>query len=176
MSRSQKQTSISKSTRGGSDLQDLPQAPSFFDSEWLDSISTRVLKSALSRLALEVQPAIMENRARQKALFERLQKRDYTRGEILFAVDRLADDPELDDKLRYGGDLSGADFRRVIEPLRKMRSRLKQGKRLTEDEVWDAIELLPEIDYEDFGTCKPEEVNRRYTLTNEARERLQTHG
>ena len=80
----------------------------------------------------------MKNRLRQQALFHRLKKREYTKGEILYAVDKLADDPELSEKLRYGGDLSGADFRRVIEPLRKMRSRLRGSKRLTEEEVWRA--------------------------------------
>jgi len=132
------------------------------------------MSNALTRLALEVQPDITEQPLRQKALKRRLEERGYSKGEILFAVDQLADDPELDDKLRYGGDLSAADFRRVIEPIRQIRKRLIQGKRLTEEEVWDAIDTVPNLTREDFAPNRADETNRRFVLIADARERLQT--
>ena len=138
----------------------------------MQEASSGELRDALTRLALEVQPDIREQPLRQKALKRRLQKRGYTKGEILYAVDELADDPELDDKLRYGGDLSAADFRRVIEPIRKTRKRLIQGKRLTEEEVWDAIDTVPDLTREDFGQNRADEIDRRFVLTADARERL----
>lgn len=122
-----------------------------------------------------MQPDIREQPLRQKALRQRLEKREYTKGEILYAVDRLADDPELDDKLRYGGDLSAADFRRVIEPMRETRRRLKQGKVLTEEEVWGAVKTVPALERDDFGICRPEENERRFILKIKARERLKTN-
>lgn len=120
-----------------------------------------------------MQPSIREQPLRQKALRRRLEKRDYTLGEILYAVDQLADDPELDDKLRYGGDLSAADFRRVIEPIRQTRSRLVNSKVLTEEEVWQAVETVPELDREDFGACRGEERERRFCLIADAREQIE---
>jgi len=140
--------------------------------KWRREISSGELSDALTRLALEVQPNITDQPLRQKALKRRLEQRGYTKGEILYAVDQLADDPELDDKLRYGGDLSAADFRRVIEPVRETRRRLIDGKVLTEDEVWQAVETVPDLGREDFGTCRPDEQKRRFVLKADARERL----
>lgn len=122
-----------------------------------------------------MQPSIKDQPLRQKALRKRLEKRDYSKGEILYAVDELADDPELDDKLRYGGDLSAADFRRVIEPIRSTRKRLIGGKMLTEEEVWDAVDTIPELEREDFGAALPDEEKRRFVLSSDARNRLDTN-
>jgi len=140
--------------------------------EWNQPPSKEDLGAALKRLSLEVQPDILDQPLRKKALYARLKKREYSKGEILYAVDQLADDPELDDKLRYGGDLSAADFRRVIEPIRETRRRLKEGKILTQEEVWDAVETVPELGREDFGACRDEQKQRRFILKSEARERL----
>lgn len=139
----------------------------------MESPSSGLLEDALTRLALEVQPSITEDPLRQKALFQRLQKREYSKGELLYAIDQLADDPDLDDKLRYGGDLSAADFRRIIEPIRATRERLVNGKVLTEDEVWQAVETVPELEADDFGTCRPDDERRRFILKSEARERIE---
>ena len=144
--------------------------------KWKSPVSSGELTDALTRLALEVQPDIRDQPLRQKALRQRLEQRGYTKGEILYAVDELADGPELDDKLRYGGDLSAADFRRVIEPIRKTRRRLRQGKVLTEEEVWRAVDTVPQLKREDFGACRPEESDRRFILKKQARQRLEaTH-
>lgn len=147
--------------------------PSPLSPKWKQPAGTGELTRALTRLALEVQPSIQEQPLRQKALRARLEKRGYTLGEILYAVDELADDPELDDKLRYGGDLSAADFRRVIEPIRETRERLINGKILTEEEVWQAVETVPEIEQNDFGTCRQEDQKRRFILKSDARDRIE---
>lgn len=148
--------------------------PSPLSPRWRREISRGELTDALTRLALEVQPSIREQPLRQKALRRRLEKREYTLGEVLYAVDQLADDPELDDKLRYGGDLSAADFRRVIEPIRQTRRRLVDSKVLTEEEVWQAVETVPGLERDDFGVCRGEGRERRFCLIAEARERIET--
>lgn len=132
--------------------------------------------NALTRLSLEVQPDILDDQARKKALYARLRKREYTTGEILYAVDELSDDPELDEKLRYGGDLSAADFRRVIEPIRETRRRLKGGQILTEDEVWQAVQTIPELERDDFGGCREAGEKRRFILKSEAYDKLDHYG
>lgn len=132
--------------------------------------------NALTRLSLEVQPDILDDQARKKALYARLRKREYTKGEILYAVDELSDDPELDEKLRYGGDLSAADFRRVIEPIRETRRRLKAGQVLTEDEVWHAVDTIPELQREDFGECRDATKQRRFILRSDAHSKLDRYG
>jgi len=119
-----------------------------------------------------VQPGITDQPLRQKALKKRLRKREYSKGEILYAVDELADDPELDDKLRYGGDLSAADFRRIIEPIRETRARLLDGQFLSEKEVYDATDAVPGLTTDDFGRARSEDSERPYILKNKARERL----
>lgn len=119
-----------------------------------------------------MQPDILDHATRKKALYARLKKREYSVGEILYAVDQLADDPELDDKLRYGGDLSAADFRRVIEPIRKVRRRLRGGKIMTEKEVWQAVEAIPELEREDFDACRDETQERRFIFLSESHSKL----
>lgn len=52
---------------------------------------------------------------RRVAIVRVLLKRGYTRVDLEHAADELSADPKLDDKLRYGGALTAADFRRVIE-------------------------------------------------------------
>lgn len=121
-----------------------------------------------------MQPSIKDQPLRQKALRKRLEKRDYSKGEVLYAVDELADDPELDDKLRYGGDLSAADFRRVIEPIRQIRQQLIKGKMLTEEEVWDAVETVPELEREDFHGRNVENRKRRFVLLSDAQDKINT--
>lgn len=146
--------------------------PSLLSENWTLRAGEQHITDALTRLALEVQPSIIERDARLGALVRRLQKRSYSKGEILYAVDELADNPDLDDKLRYGGDLSAADFRRVIEPIRETRRRLMSGEILTEGEMWRAAETVPELSTEDFGQCRDQTHDRRFTLKSEARERL----
>lgn len=157
-------------------LPSLPETPSLASRKWEEQPSKEQLGDALTRLSLEVQPDILDDTARKKALYARLRKREYTLGEILYAVDELADDPQLDEKLRYGGDLSAADFRRVIEPVRETRQRLKGGKVLIEEEVWKAVETIPELDREDFGECRDPDVRRRFILKSDAHTKLDRYG
>jgi len=157
-------------------LPTLAETPSLASRKWEEQPSKQELGDALTRLSLEVQPDILDDQARKKALYARLRKREYSKGEVLYAVDELSDDPELDEKLRYGGDLSAADFRRVIEPIRETRRRLKGGKILTEEEVWQAVETVPELSREDFGECRDATKQRRFMLKSEARPKLDHYG
>lgn len=111
---------------------------------------------------------------RKKALYARLRKREYSFGELIYAVDRLADDPDLDEKIRYGGDLSAADFRRVIEPIQTTRKRLLTTKLLTKSEMWTAIETVPTLERNHFGACRPEEEARRFVLKSEVRDKIES--
>lgn len=52
---------------------------------------------------------------RRLAVVRTLVARGYTRADLEYATSELAADPSLDAKLRYGGALTAADFRRVIE-------------------------------------------------------------
>jgi len=180
-SRNGSKQTLQKSGRGGTTpskstsrttLPTLAETPSLASRKWEEQPSKQELGDALTRLSLEVQPDILDDQARKKALYARLRKREYSKGEILYAVDELADDPELDEKLRYGGDLSAADFRRVIEPIRETRRRLKGGKILTEEEVWQAVETIPELAREDFGECREATKQRRFILKSEAHSKL----
>lgn len=106
-----------------------------------------------------------------KALYLRLRERGYTRGELILAFDRLMDDIYLDEKIRYGGDLSGADFKRIIEPIRKARRQLLDGRLLTESEMWETIDTVPDLTREDFGVGS-DEGDRRFRINPQGKEKL----
>lgn len=173
-----------------SDLPQIPSPPPLSHSDWEKPVSSDVLDAALFRLSLELEPEIVEHELRFAALKDRLAQRDYALAEIQFAVDRLSDDPDLVEHLRYPDThLSAGDFRKVIEPLRKIRSKLKgealgskkyshQGERdekfrpLTEDEVERAVEMIPELTFEDFGTRAGDNDRDKYMLHAEKRRKL----
>lgn len=151
-----------------------------------------MLSNALFRLALEVEPEMADHQLRFAALKDRLRKRDYSVAEIRYAVDRLADDPDLIEHLRYpDSHLSAGDFRRVIEPLRKIRSKLqgellgskraahqtdgedsRRYRPLTEEEVDQAVQMLPSVTFQDFGTRKGKNNETLYMLTAEKRKEV----
>jgi hypothetical protein len=159
---------------------------------WDQPIGEEMLSNALFRLALEIEPEMADHQLRFAALKDRLRKRNYSIAEIRYAVDRLADDPDLIEHLRYpDSHLSAGDFRRVIGPLRKIRSKLQgeplgskraahqtgdDGPRkyrpLTEEEVEQAVQMLPAVTFEDFGTRKGENDETVYMLTAEKREEV----
>lgn len=169
-------------------LPDLGGIPSPLSQTWTEEPSEELRAACVTMLAIEVQPNVADDQLRMAALKRRLRKRGYTRGELLYATDRLADDPELDDKIRYGGTLSGADFRRVIEPCRQVRRKIvqahtrrggdfpekRQYRELTEQEMREAVDLIPELDVEDFGDRPGQRDNQTlYILKADARERLE---
>lgn len=52
---------------------------------------------------------------RRTAIVIAVQSQEYTRAQVMLAARDLCSDTELDEKLRYGGAFTAADFKRVIE-------------------------------------------------------------
>lgn len=52
---------------------------------------------------------------RRAALVIALESQGYSRAQVMLAARDLCSDTDLDDKLRYGGALTAADFKRIIE-------------------------------------------------------------
>ncbi|MEM6783584.1 MAG: hypothetical protein AAF624_07605 [Bacteroidota bacterium] len=96
-------------------------------------------KHALQQvLAVELALGVALADERRLAVVRALAERGYTRADLEQAATELAADPSLDAKLRYGGALTAADFRRVIEGDTQTTGR----RLLTYDEaVADALRL-----------------------------------
>jgi len=71
---------------------------------------TQAFRQVKLSLGVEISPE------REAAFLVTLLPKGYTAGEVKIAASALCTCPVLDDKLRYGGTLTPADFRRMIEP------------------------------------------------------------
>ena len=108
--------------------------------------SRDVVRLALLRVAYLMEPDMGSDRLR--ALVEYVADQDWTATELSHAADVLPRDDQLDQKIRYGGNLTPADFDRVIEEIRGLAEGIK--KPMGKAKMRRVIQLEPGITRDDF--------------------------
>ena len=113
------------------------------------------MNTAISTVLALYQP---EAQPEQIAVLTRLvSRRGYSRAELSYAVDELAFDETMHDKLRYKAPVTPADFERVIKSSREHRAALATPQRDTK--VRELLSKYPELVREKFKQCKFDEFN-----------------
>ena len=133
------------------------------------SAPRNAIRAAMLKVVYLMEPDMEGDRFR--AMVQYLADQDYTAAELAFAAGRLPRDPELDEKIRYGGRVTPADFERVISGNRRLRSRIK--KPMFRGQAEEAIELEPELTWGDFERqSRPHDDEDRWVVTDEALGRI----
>lgn len=119
------------------------------------------MRLALLKVAYLMEPDMDGDRLR--ALVEYVSDQDWTSAELAYAANQLPCDEALDQKIRYGGHLTPADFERVISGARTLAERIKCP--LTKEEMEQAIQLEPKLSRSDFSKQRrPHDDERRWLL------------
>jgi len=127
------------------------------------------VRAALLKVAYLMEPDMASERL--QALVAYVADQNWSPAELSHAAERLPRDQQLDQKIRYGGRLTPADFERVIQGAKAVAETIKQP--LTRDQMERAIELEPELDRTDFTRQKrPHDDNDRWLLGDEPLEQL----
>jgi len=133
------------------------------------SAPRNAIRAAMLKVVYLMEPDMEGDRFR--AMVQYLADQDYTAAELAFAADRLTRDEELDEKLRYGGRITPADFERIIAGHRRLRSRIK--KPMYRGQAEEAIELEPDLTWEDFDRQdRPHDDRDSFVVTDEALGRI----
>lgn len=108
------------------------------------------------------------------AVLGQVAARGYTAAELAYAARTLSADPVLDRKLTFErGQITAADFERVIHALRTLRAQITMQLRL--EDVNEIVERFPElISVDDFGICgytAAETPLYRYSFTGAVKDR-----
>ena len=113
------------------------------------------MTTAVSSVLALYQP---EAQAEQIAVLMRLvSRRGYSKAELAYAVEELAFDETMNEKLRYKAPVTPADFERVIKASREHRAALSTPQRDTK--VRELLSKYPELEREKFKQCKFDEFN-----------------
>jgi len=125
-----------------------------------------VVRACVMKVAYLMEPDMEDGRAR--ALVEYISDRDWTAEELAHAADVLPRDDQLDQKIRYGGNLTPADFERVVQAIRELSESIKQP--MEAKQMRRAIQLEPGLERSDFKqTRQPQhEGPDPYLLTEAA--------
>jgi len=83
--------------------------------------------------------------------------RGYSKAELRFALEELAFDEEMNNKLRYKSPVTPADFERVIKASRQYRAMLDTPQ--PEREVLKICLRFPEVRRDNWKQCSFDEFN-----------------
>lgn len=145
--------------------QDLPGAPGLTGLVEASGEAPRdVVRAAVLKVAYLMEPDM--SGARLQALVSYLADQGWSAAELTLAADRLPRDDRLDQKIRYGGRLTPADFGRVIEGAEEVADSIKQP--LTAEQMEKAVDLEPDLTRSDFRRQKrPHDDEDRWLLQKE---------
>lgn len=117
------------------------------------------------------QPGVKDARAQQLAGL--LALRGYSEAELAYAAKELIYDPAVDRKMQYKGEITAADFERVVGRLRSLRARLRLPLML--QDVNRLIEEFPTwLSWDDFGIADYTAANTpiyRFCYSSQVHER-----
>ena len=105
-----------------------------------------VIRMCMLKVAYLMEPDMSNDRFR--ALVEYLADQDWTNEELTHAANVLPKDQQLDQKIRYGGRLTPADWERIISGIRSIAESIKMP--LTKEQMEQAIQLEPGLSRGDF--------------------------
>lgn len=122
------------------------------------------VRAVLLKVAYLMEPDMSE--ARLRALIQYVADQDWTQAELFHAAERLPRDEHLDQKIRYGGRLTPADFDRIIEGTKKIADQI--DKPLTRQQMIEAVDLEPALSRSDFRReSRPQHDEDRWILKAE---------
>lgn len=128
-----------------------------------------MVRAALLKVAYLMEPDMSSERL--QAMVAYVADEGWSAAELAHAAERLPRDERLDEKIRYGGRLTPADFERVIEGAKEVAETIKQP--LTAEQMERAIELEPELSRSDFSRqSRPHDDHDRWLLDDEPLEEL----
>lgn len=128
-----------------------------------------MVRASILKVAYLMEPDMSSERL--QALVAYVADQDWSQAELAHAADRLPRDQRLDEKIRYGGRLTPADFERVIEGAKEVAETIKRP--LTKRQMERAIELEPQLTRPDFTRQKrPHDDEDRWLLDDEPLEEL----
>jgi hypothetical protein len=128
-----------------------------------------IVRASILKVAYLMEPDMSSERL--QALVAYVADQDWSQAELAHAADRLPRDQRLDEKIRYGGRLTPADFERVIEGAKEVAETIK--KPLTARQMERAIELEPQLTRPDFTRQnRPHDDEDRWLLDDEPLEDL----
>jgi len=113
---------------------------------WEQPAGRDVIRGAVLKVLYLMEPDASGDRL--KALVAYLADQDYSEAEIIHAANTLPRDDELDQKIRYKGNLTPADWHRVIQRTRTVRDRI--DKPMGPGEMQGILELEPQLSRSDF--------------------------
>jgi hypothetical protein len=137
------------------------------DEAWEAPASPETVQDAVGTVVSLVEPDADEQRV--QVLAQYLLAQGYTDAEIRYAARELPRDEHLDNKMRYGKPLTPADFDRVINQSRRIRASLQTT--MDRDTMMEMIELIDELEREDFGTRHDENNQPVFLLKSDALDR-----
>jgi len=130
---------------GASEKEEKPSPPDLpalsKDELWAQEATRPMLRGAVLKVSYLMEPDMETERF--KVLVQYLADQQYTAGELAYAADELPRDQQLDQKIRYGGRLTPADFERKVKEARLTKERL--DKRMSEATKDRVLELEPAL-------------------------------
>lgn len=151
----------------------LPAVPSMRDVQaWDEPASEDLVTASVTQVFTDVQMGASPGLIGRTVVL--VSERGYTAAEIAYAVQEMKYDQALDKKLSFpDGELSAADFDRVVSDLRRLRHALTMQLRMEDVNRW--VERFPNLlSVDDFGICgytSAETPLYRFSFTGTVKER-----
>lgn len=141
------------------------------DEAWERDAHPETVSAVVVSILALVEPSADSDRT--EVLTQYLANRDYTDAELRYAARELPRDEHLDAKMRYGKPLTPADFERVINRSRRIRTSLRTA--MDRETMIEMIEEFDDLSEDDFGQRHDQNNNTVFLLKKEARQRIESN-